>query len=338
MISRILIVGYGSIGKRHLRIARETFPSADIYVLRHQSHIGAIEHANGCFNHLTEACAFSPQVAIVANPASFHIEIALALASVECHLLIEKPLSNTAENVDAFLKLAKEKNIIIQVGYNMRHLSSLKQFRDDINAGMIGRVLSIRCEVGQYLPSWRLDNDYRQTVSAQHALGGGVLLELSHELDYLRWIFGEIEWVNAWLGKLSDLEVNVEDTAHIILGFMRTSVHDTLVAAVTLDFIRRDPTRVCTVIGERSSLRWNGITNTVERYSVDDAMWQLDFKGSLERDESYYAQWKNFLACIDNVETPLVSGKDGFEVLKIIEAVRQSSGLQSKRISIRHLV
>ena len=79
--------------------------------------------------------------------------------------------------------------------YNLRFLPSLQAYRERIQFGVIGKVLSVRCEIGQYLPSWRPGSDYRQAVSASRALGGGALLELSHEIDYLRWIFGEVAWV-----------------------------------------------------------------------------------------------------------------------------------------------
>lgn len=334
MINRVLIVGHGNIGKRHLRIARESLPDADIRVLRHQPCDATPEFADGCFDNLEEVCAFAPQLAVIANPAPFHLDTALALANAGSHLLIEKPLFSTASGVRPLLHRVREQKLILQVGYNLRFLPSLRQFREQLQAGMIGRVLSIRCEVGQYLPSWRPDGDYRMGVSARQELGGGVLLELSHELDYLRWLFGEVAWVAAWLGRQSALEVDVEDTAHMTLGFMPDTSQQAPVASLNLDFIRHDTTRQCTVIGELGSLRWNGLTGEVEARPAGSGAWQSVSHHAHQRDDSYQAQWEHFLNCVQTGRTPEVTGADGLAVLDIIEAARQSAAAQCARVAI----
>lgn len=325
MIDRLLIVGLGSIGKRHLRVVRDALPQADIRILRHLPCSETPEFANGCFSVLEQACAFLPQAAVIANPAPLHIDSALALASVNCHLLIEKPLSHQTDGVERLLKEVKQRQLVLQVGYNLRHLPSLVKFRESIHSGIIGRVISVRCEIGQYLPSWRPQIDYRQGVSARQALGGGALLELSHELDYLRWIFGEVMWVRAWLGKQSGLEIDVEDTAHLTLGFAARSFVPGPVAALDLDFIRHDTTRQCTAIGESGSLRWNGITGEVSHHQPGSDKWQQLFHHAHQRDESYQTQWNHFMTSILSETTAPVSGEDGLAVLEIIEAARQSA-------------
>jgi predicted dehydrogenase len=204
MINKVLIVGLGSIGKRHLRLARELLPNADIRVLRHQHTSDIPENSNGCFFNIEDAVHFKPQIAVVAGPAPFHIDIAEALAFAGTHLLIEKPLSSSLDNVAKLLETCRKQRVILLTGYNLRFLPSLQKFRELLSEGILGELLSVRCEVGQYLPSWRPDDDYRIGVSARRDLGGGVLLELSHELDYLRWIFGEVEWVSAILSKQSN--------------------------------------------------------------------------------------------------------------------------------------
>ena len=194
-----------------------------------------------------------------------------------------------------------------------------------LSEGAIGKVLSVRCEIGQYLPSWRPDSDYRKGVSARRELGGGVLLELSHELDYLCWIFGKVDWVKATLGQQSDLKLDVEDTAHLTLGFAPVADGHQLIGAINLDFIRHDATRLCTAIGENGSLRWNGLTGEVELYEVGAKEWCELFSHPHQRDESYQAEWQNFIACVTEHKTPLITGEDGLKVLHIIEAVRVSA-------------
>lgn len=325
MVNRILIVGLGSIGQRHLRLARMLFPKADIRVLRHQAGSTVPDIANGVFSNIEDAVSFSPQIAVIASPATVHIVTAQALAVIGVHLLVEKPLSASVAGVSKLLETCKKQGAVLLIGYNLRFLPSLQHFRDLLNEGAIGKVLSVRCEIGQYLPSWRPDVDYRQSVSARRELGGGALLELSHELDYLCWIFGEVAWVKATLRRQSDLKIDVEDTAHLILGFVPEADGYQLIGSVNLDFIRHDTTRMCTAIGEKGSLRWNGLTGVVSLYGASDKEWRELFSHQHQRDESYLAEWQNFIECVNEHKAPLITGEDGLQVLQIIESARLSS-------------
>jgi predicted dehydrogenase len=337
LIERILIVGLGSIGRRHLRIARELMPDADIRVLRHQKTTEAPEFSDGYFFSLAEAIAFMPQIAIIANPSPFHISIAQGLAEAGIHMLIEKPLSNSLDGVKHLLETCHAKDVVLQMGYNLRFLQSLNRFREFICEGRAGKILSVRCEAGQYLPSWRIGSDYRHGVSAKKELGGGALLEFSHELDYLRWIFGDIAWVKATLSHQSNLEINVEDSAHLTLGFAGLENMHQLIGAVSLDFIRHDTTRQCTAIGDKGSLRWNGLTGVVECFAVDGVDWSELFRHQHHRDDSYIAEWKSFIASIVNKNTPAITGNDGLKVLQIVEACRDSALNSGKIMEINYV-
>jgi predicted dehydrogenase len=329
-IDRVLIVGLGSIGQRHLRLARQLLPSADIRVLRHQPSKDLPEFANGCFSELNEAISFAPQLAVIASPASFHLPVANALAKVGTHLLVEKPLSSELKGVDELIAFCQLKHVVLLTGYNLRFFPSLQKFRTLLHTNAIGRIMSVRCEIGQYLPTWRPGSDYRHGVSASRALGGGALLELSHELDYLRWIFGEINWVAASLSRQSALEIDVEDTAHLTLGFCCTKGNSGLIGTVNLDFIRHDTTRLCTAIGELGSLRWNGLTGVVELFEAGSSNWRELYRHQHQRDESYLDEWQHLLACIQGMAMPLISGADGLQVLRVVEAARRASATGTK--------
>jgi predicted dehydrogenase len=330
VINRILIVGLGSIGKRHIRLARELLPQSEIAVLRHKVDLIIPEGASHIFSAMAEALSFAPQLAVIANPASFHLSAAMPLAEAGVHLLIEKPLSAKTEGVKDLLEACKKTNAVFALGYNLRFLQSLQKFKSMLDDQVIGNVWSVRSEIGQYLPSWRPNSDYRQGVSAQHVLGGGALLELSHEIDYLRWIFGEVDWVQAVLTQQSDLEIDVEDSAHLILGFVGKSTERPVVATVNLDFIRQDTTRLCTAIGQLGSLRWNGIAGTVELWVSGTQGWQEIYIHQATRDESYVAEWQNFIACIEQGDHPMITGEDGLKVLYVIEAARLAAKTKSQ--------
>lgn len=334
MLNRILIVGYGSIGERHLRIARKYLPSADIRVLTQRYSDDILKYANGHFKEVQDACNFSPQASIIANPAPFHIKIATSLVIVGSHILVEKPLAERVSECDHLLSVAENHNKVVQIGYNLRFDDSLVEFRRLVKSRVMGSIYCVSCEAGQYLPSWRPERDYRNTVSANREMGGGVLLELSHEIDYLRWIFGEIDWVSGYIDKQSVLEVDVEDIAHLMLRFRKDGCGYQTVGKLSLDFIRQDKVRVCTAICEKGSLRWDGITKRVEQWDLDRELWTIFFQSMQKRDDTYRLQFIDFLNCIQNKTAPKISGQDGVEVLKIVEAIRESSINSCARVYI----
>jgi predicted dehydrogenase len=325
MAERVLIVGLGSIGKRHARVVKQLRPEWEIIALRRQVGDEVLEGVDHCVTTLDEALRLQPRIAVIANPASHHVATAIPLAEAGIHLLVEKPLSSMAGDVPALLAACRAHGVMLMTAYNMRFLPSLQHFRELVQQGYVGHVLSVRSEVGQYLPSWRPGNDYRTNVSAQAALGGGALLELSHEIDFLRWIFGEIDWVNAALLRQSVLEIDVEDTVHLLLGFRQAGERKPLVASVDIDFIRHDTTRNCTAIGEAGSLRWNARGGVVEFYPAGGTDWEVLEELPAQRDDSYLAEWLHFLECVETGTQPMISGEDGLAVLQVIEAARASS-------------
>ena len=121
-IERILIVGLGSMGKVHLRLARELLPNANICVLRHHECKENLEYANACFSSLEEALVFAPQLAVIANPSTFHMQVAIPLAQVGAHLLVEKPLSASSTNVEKLISTIYSKGTVLAIGYNLRFL------------------------------------------------------------------------------------------------------------------------------------------------------------------------------------------------------------------------
>ena len=327
MLKRLLIVGLGSIGRRHARLAKKMCPDARVVALRHRDCSGELPPGvDECVSTIEAALDCGPQAAVVANPATHHLEVALPLARAGVHLLVEKPISASVEGVRELIGVCRAQGLTLVTGYNLRYLTSLQRFRDELRSGRVGRVLSVRCEVGQYLPSWRPGTDYRESVSARSELGGGVLLELSHEIDYLRWILGEVESVSAVLHRSGGLEIEVEDTAHLVIGFRSGMDEPAVVAALNMDFVRRDTQRTCAAIGAGGTLRWDGIAGTVEAFDPGGGTaWETLYSEETSRDSAYESEWSNFLGCIETGESPGVSGEDGLAVLNVIAAARESS-------------
>jgi predicted dehydrogenase len=319
---RVLIVSLGSIGRRHLANLRSLVPDVEAAVWHQRTSRTDVPQGDGA-RHLfsqEEALAFAPQAAIVCSPAPFHLHNALALAGAGAHLLVEKPLSHQTDGVDALLAACRERGVRLLVGYHLRFEPSLRALRDALGTGVAGRPLHLRAEVGQYLPDWRAGADYRTGVTAQAALGGGVLLELSHELDYARWLLGEAEAISAQTARLGGLDIDVEDTADIQLRFASGAV-----GSVHLDMVRRTPVRRCEVVCSDGTLTWDGLGRTASFQPPGAAEPRMLYDGSgQDRNGAYLAEMAHFLDCAQGRAEPLVSEEDGLGTLALVEAARRS--------------
>ena len=322
---RALIVGLGSIGRRHLANLGLIEPTAHVTIyhqhLKSQDATEAQPLADRVVYQLEDALDTKPEVALITNPASRHIETGLALAQQGIHLFIEKPLSNIMNGVDELIDLCHKRSLVLMVGYNFRFYRPLQVMRQAIVEGRIGRPIALRAEAGQYLPEWRPGSDYQQSVSARRDLGGGAVLELSHELDYVRWLVGEVKTVSAQVGHLSNLEIDVEDTAEIIMQF-RSGV----IGSVHLDMLQRPATRTCRIIGTEGTLTWDGMSHRARLFSAVRNAWSdLHPAKTVDRNEMYIAELRHFLDCVRGNDVPIVSGDDGRRVLEIALAAKQSS-------------
>lgn len=327
---RALIVGLGSIGGGHLTNLRLVEPDAHITVWHQRSKLhdttDVTTVADEVVYQLEDALETKPDMAMITNPASIHIETGVALARRGIHLFIEKPLSNTLDGVDELLDLCRKRALVLMVGYNFHFYQPLQVMRQALSDGRIGRIIGLRAEVGQFLPEWRPGRDYRQCVSSRRDLGGGVVLELSHELDYVRWLMGEVKTVSAQIGHFSDLDVDVEDTAEIILQF-----YNGVMGSVHLDMVQRPAIRTCRIVGTEGTLTWDGIGHCVALYSAATDMWSDLYRDEIaDHNEMYIAELRHFLDCVKGNGVPIVTGEDGRRVLEIALAVKQSS--RDKRV------
>lgn len=321
-------MGFGSIGRRHFRNLRTLYPEIEIAVLR--SGLGETDEENYIpLESLQSAIDFQPDFALICSPAPFHIDVALQLVEAGVHLFIEKPLSDNVENLDELKRISSRNSVTVALGYNLRFTHALQVLHRTVTERRYGSVYSVSAEVGQYLPDWRPQQDYRKTVSARKELGGGALLELSHELDYLCWMLGEPVRVIGHVDKVSPLEIDVEDTADCIIEFGQGAKR--IVALVHLDFLQRARRRECRVICEEATVVWDGIANTVLAFTHDNV--EALYDEPVDANDSYIAELTSFLACIQNKTEPAVSVTEGMEVVRLIEAIK-TSAVQGRRVAL----
>ncbi len=326
-----MVVGCGSIGRRHARNLRTLgvrqvgFCDTSLETLKQcREEIGG-EIFSDCGQALQK---FKPDMALICTPPVCHVEQALAALQARAHVFIEKPLSHESIGIQALIAEARRRDRNVQIGYNMRFHPGLKILKDLIDSGKIGRVLWLSAEVGQYLPDWRPWQHYRESYSARHELGGGIILDGSHELDYICWLLGRPTEVTCRAEHLSSLDVDVEDSAWIYLTFperRRAELH--------LDFVQRGYTRTCKVVGETGTALWDFNAQEVRWFSAEklsgekpseQPSWN-SIRYVFEANDMYVAEMVHFLKSLGSGTGPMIDLEQGRDVIKVVEAAKKSS-------------
>ena len=252
----VCVIGAGSIGRRHLKGMNLLRKSLGIDLITTydtnpkrldivRSEIEGVE----CKESLIDSVK-NVDVVFICVPTSLHIPVYEEISKVgSFHLFFEKPLSHTIDGCEKMLFEQKQKGKFVALGYMLHHHPVIMKMREIINQGTLGRVLSVRAEAGFYLPQWHPWEDYRDFYMSWKVGGGGALLDLSHEINYLQWIFGDIEEVQGTMGTVSDLEISSDDLAVAIVKFSNS-----IVGQIQLDLLQFDESRFCKVIGTEGVL------------------------------------------------------------------------------------
>lgn len=334
---KILVVGLGGIGQRHLRNLRTLLgPEAELsafrvrgfnHTLTDQLDIEpgtevAAKYGIRVFETLEDAVAVRPDAAFVCNPTSLHVPVAMGLAQAGCHLFIEKPLSHSLEGVEELLAVVKAKGLVSMVGFQLRFHPLLGKLREWVEGHRMGRIIAVRAEVGEYLPGWHQYEDYRQMYASRSDLGGGVILSQIHEIDYLGWLFGWPSRVFAVGGHLSSLEVDVEDTASLL---METCVDGrTIPIHLHLDYLQRPPNRTCQVIGDAGKAVMDLRASTATLYGVDGDVAESVSFPDFPRNQLFLDEESYFLQCISKQERSFIPAGEGLCSLRVALAAKAS--------------
>ena len=290
----LLVVGAGSVGTRHLENLR-ALGKGD--VLLYRSGHGRATSGLSSTGDLDEALSRRPRAALVCNPTALHVATALTAARAGCDLFIEKPLSHSMDDVATLAAEVAARRLRVLVGYQFRFHPGLRQVKRWLVEGAIGDVASARTHWGEYLPGWHPGEDYRRGYSARRELGGGVVVTLSHPFDYLRFLLGEVVEVSAQTGQRGGFDLDVEDTAHVLLRFASG-----VLATVSLDYVERPASHRLHVVGRSGLIAWDGTSGVARLHDAG-----------------------HFMACVEGRETPVCSLGDGIAALKIALAVKQSA-------------
>ena len=262
-----------------------------------------------------------PEIGFVCNTSNLHVQTAIKLAKNNCHLLIEKPLSNSLKNITPLLSLVEKNKLVTLMGFNLRFHPCLIKVKQLLAKNKIGRVIYVDAENGSYLPDWHPEEDYRKSYSSRNALGGGAVLTCLHEIDYLYWLFGDVKEVSAITGKFSDLEIDSEDLSSISLRFKNN-----IIAEVHLDFFQRPAQRSCKIVGTNGTLFCDFNRNIVSLYELKKKRWKeiMDLK-NYNLNDMYIAEMKQLLSCVRTQKKSINEIDQGLKTLKIGLAILKSS-------------
>ena len=330
---KFLIAGLGSIGRRHLRNLI-SLGEKDIVLLRTRKGTLPDDELAGypVETDLNEALEkHKPDAVIVANPTSMHLDVAIPAAQAGCHILLEKPVSHSLERLGDLQKAAEKSGSRILVGFQFRYHPTLNQARELIRSGTLGRVLTVHAHWGEYLPQWHPWEDYRQSYAARADLGGGVVVTLTHPLDYLRYLLGEVEALWSFNGHISPLEVYVEDVAEIGLRFTEGAV-----GGVHVNYFQRPPVHRLEIVGTNGTLRWDNADGILHFHHMPASFGSYtDLPPApviesfappegFERNQLFVAQTRHFLAVARGESEPICTLEDGVMALRLARAAYES--------------
>jgi len=322
---KVLVIGGGSIGERHIRnllsLGNCTVAACDSDPVR-QRHISETHGIEVFPGHL-EALRQTFDAALVCTPTAAHIGPARDALASGCHVFIEKPFSHTLTGVAALLRQAHAQRRVLTVGYNHRFHPALRKIADLLRAGGIGDVATVRIHSGRYFlyrTPFHYWMDYRQDYAARD-IGGGVILDsCSHQIDFLDSLFGAADEVFCYAGNLGRLDLAAEDVAEILIKYRSGTL-----VSLHADFIQQPWDTSYEIVGDAGTITWRFSDNIVKHYAAAADAWQHYDFGDFDHNQTYIAEIENFLDCIRTGETPRVSPEDALRSLQVVLAARRSA-------------
>jgi predicted dehydrogenase len=331
---KILIAGLGSIGRRHLRNL-VALGEEDIILLR-SHHSTLPDHELAAYPVETDLDAslkkHKPDAVIVANPTALHMNIAIPAAHAGCHILLEKPIANSLQRVNELQEAAHKSGSRILVGFQFRYHPTLRKSRELIQQGALGKVLTVHVHWGEYLPQWHPWEDYRQSYAARADLGGGVIVTLTHPLDYLCFIVGEVDSLYSFNGHISPLELDVEDVAEIGLTFASG-----VVGGVHLNYVQRPPVHRLEIVGTRGTLRWDNADGFLHFHKMQTPFGSYSDNPpapliesfsppeGFDRNQLFVEQTRHFIEIVRREAEPVCTLEDGIQALRLALAAKESA-------------
>ena len=284
---KALVIGCGSIGRRHI----SNLLKLGVEVYAYDKDLPLLERTLKEFNIKTSDFRsehIRMDAWVLAMPPNYHYSFMKECLEHGYHCFVEKPISDKLEGLEKLVDDYEKAKLTLMVGYQLRLNERIRELRDIVKSNEYGKLLSVQANYGYYLPYWHKYEDYHKLYTGHKNEGGGACLDASHEIDYVSWIVGSpVNDLKSMASKISNLDIDVEDTVDIILKF-----ENDIQANIHLDIINKQYTRKCDFIFEDKTLHWE---------------WR-------DENEYYYEMYK-FVECIETGKKPPCDGKSAIETL-----------------------
>mgnify|MGYP000953392850 CR=1 FL=1 len=315
---KFLIAGLGSIGQRHLMNLRELGQEQITLFRTGRSTLADPNLPFPVFYDLAEALAGQPDAVIIANPTSLHMPVAEMAAASGAHIFLEKPISHTMDSLQNFEEVLKGSASRVFVAYQFRFNAGLCLVKKLLDDQDLGKPLSFQSRWGEYLPDWHPWEDYRHSYAARVDMGGGVVLTLSHPIDYLRWFFGDVASLSAEVGNRSDLELACEDYADAQLVF-----HSGVSGQLHLDYYAKPKVHDLSIQCDHGSIQWDYLSNAVQIGHRNGETELILPPADYERNSMYLDEMAHFIAVCKGESEPLCTYQDGRQSLQVALGILQ---------------
>jgi predicted dehydrogenase len=317
---RIVVVGLGSAGRRHAANlmtlgVKEVIPCSEWRQLKEIELGGRTLQVVPDYE---QALNSRPDAVCLANPTSMHASYLAKAVDRGCSVYVEKPVASSSHGMESLKEQIARSNVVVAVGNQLRFNSCLEHLRRVLSDNVIGRILHVHADMGEYLPNYHPQEDYRSSYAARETLGGGVLLTQIHDINYLHWLFGSFETVYAVEGRRSDLQIDVEDSVSFLLK------NSDIAISGHVDFLQRVPRRILTITGEFGTIGWDYNSNTLKLSNADGER-ELGNGQPLDRNAMFLEAMSDFLSCCGSTRTPRTDFASGLMDVAVVDAIRESS-------------
>lgn len=322
-MDKVAVVGLGNIAMRHRRNLKMLFPNATLFAMSASGRIPSetVDHCDVIVDNIEVLVKENINLVIVASPAPFHAKHSIPFIEAGVPTLIEKPISAKFDDAKAIQLAIEEYKTPVVVGYCLRYLPSAKKLKEILGKSIIGTIYNAHIEVGQYLPDWRPNKNYRDCVSANKKLGGGVLLELSHELDYAQWLLGPLHLKNAILRSSIELNLDVEDIADIV-----ALSEDGVVTTIHMDFLQLKAYRKCSFVGSLGRIDWDLINNQLLLITATEAL-VLYSEPEWDKNKMYLSMVEDFVQMIEQNSHGCSELDESIKIVSLIEKIKQQASI-----------
>lgn len=303
---RIVFIGIGSIAKKHIKAIRKIDQDAEIYALRSSRDAAKYEDVKDFYEY-DDIKEIAPDFIIISNPTSMHFETIKALFPYNIPLFIEKPVFAELGHDDV-IKEIEDKQILTYVACDMRFMDCLTWLHQYVAEHKHEfRINEINCYCGSYLPEWRPGTDFRKCYSTIPELGGGVHIDLIHDVDYVYWIFGKPNSHKALFRNVSSLNIRAYDYANFNL------IYPDFCANVVLNYYRRDAKRYMEIVFDDCTWTVDMLNN-----EITSSNGELIYRSEQTGADEYEAQMRYFMNLVkQGATTSMNSASEAYEVLKI---------------------